>query len=71
MTKDIKQIQKENRKLQDEADTYKLLWETACEGAMVIIAEQEEEIKGLKKQYEGALTLATNLQTKLEKINDK
>lgn len=36
-----------------------------------IIAEQEEEIKGLKKQYEGALTLAANLQTKLDKNNDK
>ena len=36
MTKNIKQ-------LQEEADKYKLLWESACEGAKVIIAELEHE----------------------------
>lgn len=55
MTKDIKKIQEENRKLQDEADKYKLLWETACEGAMVIITEQEEEIKQLKERLDIAI----------------
>lgn len=36
MTKNIKQ-------LQEEADKYKLLWESACEGAKTIIAELEHE----------------------------
>lgn len=54
------------KQLQDEVDKYKLLWESACEGAKAIIAELENENKCLKKQYEGALKLATNLQTRLE-----
>lgn len=36
--------------LQEEVEKYKLLWETACEGAKAIIAEQEEEIKQLKEK---------------------
>lgn len=38
------------KNLQEEVERYKLLWETACEGARVIIAEQEEEIKQLKEK---------------------
>jgi hypothetical protein len=36
--------------LQEEVERYKLLWETSSEGARVIIAEQEEEIKQLKEK---------------------
>lgn len=38
------------KQLQEEADKHKLLWETACEGAKAIIAEQEQEIKQLKEK---------------------
>lgn len=38
------------KQLQDEVDKYKLLWESACEGANVIIAEQEEQIRVLKEK---------------------
>lgn len=38
------------KNLQEEVERYKLLWETSSEGARVIIAEQEEEIKQLKEK---------------------
>jgi hypothetical protein len=41
--------QKEIEKLIEERDRYKLLWESACEGAKAIIAELEYEIKLFKK----------------------
>lgn len=43
---------KKIEELEEQRDRYKLLWESACEGAKAIIAELENEIKILKKSSE-------------------
>lgn len=47
---DYETLAKDFADLEEEREKYKLLWESACEGAKAIIAEQEKEIKVLKQK---------------------